>query len=83
MSDASGQVRKLCPENPVGSGFIIQGERGSEKTASSFLGILEIEVPPRYPVRCVFKAAEGRSSNSCPQSGYLNVGLVPFPIQPT
>ena len=37
---------------------------GLKKPASSFLG----ETPPGYPVRCVFKSAEGQSSNSCPWS---------------
>ena len=65
MRDESGQVMKLCPKDLVGYSFIIQGEWGSEKSAPSFLGVV---APPRYPVRCVFKSAESRSSNSCPQS---------------
>ena len=35
MRDASGQARRLCPEDPVGYSFILQGERGAEKPASS------------------------------------------------
>jgi len=63
---ASGQALKLCPEEDgVGYSFLIRGEWGSEKTASSFLGVV---APPGSPVRCVFKSAEGRSPNSCPRS---------------
>ena len=65
VSDASGQTRKLCPQEPVGDGFILQGERGLEKPASSFLGVA---APPWYPVRGVFTSAEGWSSDSCPWS---------------
>ena len=43
--------------------FISQGEWGSEKTVSSFLGVV---TPPWYQVRCIFILAEGRSSNSWP-----------------
>ena len=56
---------QLSPKDPVGYSFIMQGEWGSEKTTSSFLGVV---APPKYPVRCVFKSAEGQSSNSCPWS---------------
>ena len=59
----------------MGYSFIIQGEQGLEKPASSFLGVL---APPWYPVRCVFKSAEGWSSNSCPWSEYE---CSPHPIQ--
>ena len=38
VRDAQGQARKLCPEDPVGHSFILQGERGLERPASSFLG---------------------------------------------
>ena len=65
MRGARGQERKLCPKDLVGSSFIIQGELGSEKTGSSFLGV---GASPCYLVRCVLKSAEGRSSNSCPWS---------------
>ena len=38
MRDASRQAKRLCPEDPVGCSFIIQGEWGWEKaTSSSFL----------------------------------------------
>ena len=60
-----GRQRNFAPQDSVGYSFIIQGEWGSEKTASSFLGVV---APPWYPVRCVFKSAEGRSSNACPWS---------------
>ena len=40
MRDASGQARRLCPEDLVGYSFITQGEWGLEKTASSFLGMV-------------------------------------------
>ena len=66
MRDASGQARKLCLQDPGFGGlhsFIIQGECRLEKYASSFL---EVAAPPQYLVRCVFKSAEGQSSNSCP-----------------
>ena len=65
MRDASRQARKLCPEDPVGYSFIILSGWGSEKTASTFLGVV---APPWYLVRGVFKSAEGGSSNSCPGS---------------
>ena len=38
--------------------FIMQGDWWLEKTASSFMGVL---APPGYPVKCVFKSAEGLS----------------------
>ena len=66
MRDASGQARKLRPQDQVNYNFIIQGEWGWEKTASSFLGV--VAPPPQYPLRCVFKLAGGWSSNSCPRS---------------
>ena len=65
MRHASRQARRLCPEDPVDYSFIVQGEWGSEKPASSFLGVV---APPWYPVRCVFRLAEGQSSNTCPWS---------------
>jgi len=37
VRDASRQARKLCPEDLVGYSFIIQGEWGLEKPASSFM----------------------------------------------
>ena len=77
MRDASGHARKLCLEDPVGYSFIILGVCGSEKTASSFLGVL---APPWYPVRCVFKSAEERSSNSCLGLN-LNADLTSSPTQ--
>ena len=49
-------------QDPVCYSFIIQGEWGSEKTASSFLGVV---APPWYQVRSVFKSTEGWSSNFC------------------
>ena len=63
MRDASGQARKFCSEDLVGYSFIIQEEWGWQKTSSSLLGAL---ASPWYLVRCVFKSAEGQSSNSCP-----------------
>ena len=63
VRDASRQARKLHSRDPVGYSFIIQGEVGLEKPASSFLGVI---APPYYLVRCVFKSAEGPSINSCP-----------------
>ena len=56
MRDASGQARKLCSEDPVGYGFVLQGEWGLEKPVSSFLGIA---APPWNLVSSVFKSAEG------------------------
>ena len=53
MRGASGWARRLCPEDPV------------VLSSSSFLGVV---APPWYPVRPVFKSAEGWSSNSCPWS---------------
>ena len=73
MRDASGQARRLRPEGPVGYSFIIQGEWGLEKPASSFLGIV---APPWYLVRCVFKSAE--VGPQTPALGLnLNAGLFP------
>jgi len=40
VRNASMQTRRLCPEDPVGYSFIIQGEWGLEKPASSFLGVV-------------------------------------------
>ena len=75
VRDASGQAQKLCPEDPVGYSFILQGEWGMEKPASSSLGV----APPRYPVRCVFKSV-GQSSNSCPWSeSECRPHLIPHP----
>ena len=77
MREASGQAWKLCPQDPVGYSFIIQGEWGSEKTTSSFLGVV---APPWYQVRCVFKLAEDRPQT--PALGLnLNAGLIPSPTQ--
>ena len=69
MRGASGQVWKLCPEDPMGYGFIVQGEWRLGKTASSFLGAV---VPPRYQVRCVFKSAPAQGLNR-------SAGLTPSP----
>ena len=63
MTNARSQAQKLCPEDPVSYSFIIQGEKGLEKPASSLLGVVS---PPWYLVRCVFKSAEGLTSKSCP-----------------
>ena len=67
VRDASGQARRLPPQipDPMGYCFIIQDECESEKTTSSFLGVV---APPWYLVKCVFKSAVGQSSNSCPLS---------------
>ena len=54
-----------CKRRICGLQFYPPRGVGLGKLASSFLGVA---VPPRYPVRCVFKSAEGRSSNSCPWS---------------
>ena len=78
MRGASRQAQKLCPEDPVGYSCILQGEWGSEKPASSFLGVA---APPLYPVRCVFKPAEGWSTNSFVLGRNLNAGLIPSPTQ--
>ena len=40
VRDASGQAQKLRPEDLVGYSFILQGESGWEKPASSFLGVV-------------------------------------------
>ena len=77
MREAIGQAWKLCPKDVVGYSFIIQGEWGWERPTSSFLGVV---APPSYPVRCVFKSAEERSSNSCPGLN-LKAGLIPSPTQ--
>ena len=60
----AGRHELLYPEDLVGYSFIIQGEWGLEKPASSFLGV----VAPQYLLKCVFKSAEGGFSNSCPWS---------------
>ena len=79
VRDATGQVRRFCPKDVVSYSFIIQGEWGFEKSASSFprvrsllLGILlgvfsnQQKVGPQTP-------ALGLN---------LNVGLIPSPTQP-
>jgi len=40
VRDASRQAKKLCLQDPLGHSFIIQGGWGSERPASSFLGIV-------------------------------------------
>ena len=75
--DASRQARKLCPQDPVGYSFTLQGERGSEKTASSFLGVA---APPWHLVRCVFKS-EKAGPQTLALGLTLNAGLRPSSIQ--
>ena len=77
VRDGSRQARGLCLQDPVGYDFIIRGEWGWEKPASSSLGVL---APPWYKVRYVFKSTEGRSSNSRPLSD-MNAGVIPSPTQ--
>lgn len=77
MSDASGQAQKLCPQEPVGDGFILQGERGLEKPASSFLGVA---APPWYPVRGVFTSAKA-GPQTLALGLTLNADLIPSPVQ--
>ena len=48
MRDASGQVRRLCPEDQMGYSFIIQGELGGGDHIFLFLGVV---APPWYLVR--------------------------------
>ena len=55
-SSAPGSCRlRFYPPRAVGIG----------KPVCSFLGVA---APPWCPLRCVFKSAEGQSSNSCPRS---------------
>ena len=50
VREANRQERKLFPEDLVAHSFIIQGEWGLEKPASSFLGVV---APSQYQVRCI------------------------------
>ena len=62
VRDASGQARRICPQDPGGLQFYHPKGVGWAKTTSSFLGVV---APPWY---LVSKSSAEWSLNSCPRS---------------